>query len=103
MLSAMARLGQTPVDLRPDVTGQHDPLPPLRLRRVNLSTVIAALGHRLGDHNVPGAMRGETSLVNLGRVCHHHHDFKTRRDLRRVGPLGHQRLVTTAEYARAGP
>ena len=55
------------------------------------------------DHNVPVAMRGETSLVNLGRVCHHHHDLKTRRDLRRIGPLGHQRLVTTAEYARAGP
>ena len=55
------------------------------------------------DHNVPVAMRGETSLVNLGRVCHHHHDLKTRRDLRRIGPLGHQRLVNTAEYARAGP
>ncbi len=55
------------------------------------------------DHNVPVAMRGETSLVNLGRVCHHHHDLTTRRDLRRIGPLGHQRLVTTAEYARAGP
>ncbi len=55
------------------------------------------------DHNVPVAIRGETSLANLGRVCHHHHDLKTRRDLRRIGPLGHQRLVTTAEYARAGP
>jgi hypothetical protein len=55
------------------------------------------------DHNVPHATRGPTSLENLARVCHHHHAMKTIHDLRRVGPLGRQRLVTTAEFERAGP
>ena len=55
------------------------------------------------DHNVPFAEGGPTTPGNLGRVCHHHHDLKTRRDLRRVGLLGRQRLVSAAEYARAGP
>ena len=27
------------------------------------------------DHNEPVAIRGPTSLENLGRVCHHHHDL----------------------------
>ncbi len=55
------------------------------------------------DHNAPFAEGGPTSLENLGRVCAHHHDLKTRRDLRRVGALGRQRLVTKEEFARAGP
>ncbi len=53
------------------------------------------------DHNVPVAVGGLTALVNLGRLCHHHHDEKTRRDLRRIGALGRQRLVTRAEYERS--
>ncbi|MGZ4677625.1 MAG: DUF222 domain-containing protein [Acidimicrobiia bacterium] len=51
------------------------------------------------DHNEPVAALGVTSLANLGSVCHHHHDLKTRRDLRRVGPPGHQRLVSKEEHA----
>ncbi len=50
------------------------------------------------DHNIPVAAGGRTELGNLGRVCHHHHDLKTRGDLRRIGPLGRQRLVTRGEY-----
>jgi hypothetical protein len=50
------------------------------------------------DHNVPFALGGPATLENLGGVCHHHHDLKTRRDLRRVGPLGRQRLVTREEF-----
>jgi len=55
------------------------------------------------DHNVPVAAGGETSLANLGRLCHHHHTIKTLRDLRRIGSLGNQTLVTQQEYPRAGP
>ena len=55
------------------------------------------------DHNIPVEASGLTSLENLGRLCHHHHREKTRRDLRRVGPLGRQQLVTRADHARAGP
>ncbi len=55
------------------------------------------------DHNIPVAAGGRTELCNLGRLCHFHHAQKTLRDLRRVGPLGRQRLVTRSEYARAGP
>jgi hypothetical protein len=50
------------------------------------------------DHNIPFAIGGPTSLENLARPCHYHHDLKTRHDLRRVGPLGEQRLVTREEY-----
>ena len=52
------------------------------------------------DHNIPFALGGPTSLANLASLCHHHHDLKTRHDLRRVGPLGQQRLVTTEEFER---
>ncbi len=50
------------------------------------------------DHNVPVAAGGRTELANLGSLCHHHHDRKTRYDLRRIGPMGRQRLVTRVEY-----
>jgi hypothetical protein len=52
------------------------------------------------DHNIPFALGGPATLENLGACCHHHHDLKTRRDLRRVGPLGRQRLVTREEFDR---
>ena len=52
------------------------------------------------DHNIPVATGGRTELANLGRICHYHHDRKTRLDLRRHGPHGQQRLVTRDEYAR---
>ena len=52
------------------------------------------------DHNIPVAAGGLTELANLGRPCHHHHDLKTRHDLRRHGPPGQQRLVSKTEYAR---
>ncbi len=55
------------------------------------------------DHNIPVAAGGLTELANLGRLCHHHHTLKTLRDLRRIGPLGNQTLVTKQEHARAGP
>ena len=60
------------------------------------------------DHNIPVAAAGKTELANLARLCHHHHAEKTRRDLRRIGPLGSQSLVTKAEFnhltrQRAGP
>jgi hypothetical protein len=57
------------------------------------------------DHNVPFAAGGPASLENLGSMCQHHHDVKSRRDLRRVGPLGAQRLVTKQAHAegRAPP
>ena len=55
------------------------------------------------DHNIPVATGGRTELANLARICHHHHSLKTLRDLRRVGPLGRQQLVTRSEPARAGP
>ena len=45
------------------------------------------------DHNIPHAIGGETSRENLDPLCGHHHDVKTRRDLRRLGPPGRQRLV----------
>ncbi|MGZ6888177.1 MAG: HNH endonuclease, partial [Acidimicrobiia bacterium] len=38
------------------------------------------------EHNIPWAQGGPTTLENLARLCHHHHDLKTRRDLRRLGP-----------------
>jgi hypothetical protein len=53
------------------------------------------------DHNIPFATGGPASLDNLGGCCHHHHDLKTRHDLRRIGPLGRQQLVTKEEYERA--
>jgi len=43
---------------------------------------------------------GLTELENLGRLCHHDHDRKTRHNLRRYGPPGRQRLVTASEYVR---
>lgn len=52
------------------------------------------------DHNIPVAEGGRTELENLGRLCHHDHDRKTRHDLRRYGPPGQQRLVTESDYAR---
>jgi hypothetical protein len=55
------------------------------------------------DHNIPVAAGGLTSRANLGRICHHHHSVKTVRDLRRIGPLGRQQLVTKEEFARVGP
>jgi 5-methylcytosine-specific restriction endonuclease McrA len=45
------------------------------------------------DHNVPVNRGGRTELPNLNRLCHHHHDLKTRGDLRLVGEGLHQRLV----------
>jgi hypothetical protein len=45
------------------------------------------------DHNRPVAAGGLTELANLHRLCHHHHDLKTRHDLRLVGVGLHQRLV----------
>ena len=53
------------------------------------------------DHNVPYAEGGETSRANVDPLCSHHHDVKTRRDLRRLGPPGRQRLVSVAEYEAA--
>jgi len=53
------------------------------------------------DHNVPFAQNGPTSKENLAPLCGHHHDVKTRRDLRRLGPPGRQRLVTREEYETA--
>ena len=50
------------------------------------------------DHNEPWAQGGPTSHENLDWLCHHHHDHKTRHDLRRLGPPGRQHLVTRAEY-----
>lgn len=52
------------------------------------------------DHNIPVTEGGPTELENLGRLCHHDHDRKTRHNLRRYGPPGRQRLVTKSEYAR---
>ena len=54
------------------------------------------------DHNIPVAAGGPTELANLGSLCHHHHDRKTRYDLRRIGPVGRQRLVTREEYEQQG-
>ncbi len=51
------------------------------------------------DHNIPVADGGHTALENLGRLCHHDHDRKTRHNLRRHGPPGRQRMVTESEYA----
>jgi hypothetical protein len=53
------------------------------------------------DHNIPYAEGGETSRENLAPLCSHHHDLKTRRNLRRLGPPGRQRLVSVTEYAAA--
>ena len=53
------------------------------------------------DHNIPYAIGGETSRANLDPLCSHHHDVKTRRDLRRLGPPGRQRLVDVTEYEAA--
>ncbi|MGZ4675732.1 MAG: HNH endonuclease [Acidimicrobiia bacterium] len=52
------------------------------------------------EHNIPWAQGGPTTLENLARLCHHHHDLKTRRDLRRLGPPGRQRLVDREEFER---
>ena len=53
------------------------------------------------DHNVPFAEGGETSRENIDPLCSHHHDLKTRHDLRRLGPPGRQRLVSVSEYEAA--
>jgi hypothetical protein len=53
------------------------------------------------DHNIPWALGGATSRENVDPLCSHHHDLKTRRDLRRLGPPGRQRLVSVAEYEAA--
>ena len=45
------------------------------------------------DHNEPFAMGGPTELTNLHRLCHHHHDVKTRGDFRIVGDGLQKRLV----------
>jgi 5-methylcytosine-specific restriction endonuclease McrA len=45
------------------------------------------------DHNVPVNRGGRTELANLHRLCHHHHDLKTRIDLRLVGEGLQMRLV----------
>ena len=50
------------------------------------------------DHNLPYAQGGPTSVENLGRVCTYHHDQKSRRDLRRHGPPGRQRLLDRVAY-----
>lgn len=52
------------------------------------------------DHNTPVATGGLTELANLDRLCHHHHDHKTRHDLHRTGPPGQQHFVTRDEDAR---
>ena len=53
------------------------------------------------DHNIPYAVGGPTSVGNLGRLCAYHHDQKTRRDLRRHGPPGRQRLLDRVAYDAA--
>lgn len=53
------------------------------------------------DHNEPWAEGGPTNGENLDYLCSHHHDRKTRHDLRRIGPPGRQRLVTRTEYEHA--
>jgi len=45
------------------------------------------------DHNIPVEDRGPTALWNLHRLCHHHHDRKTKGHLRLEGEGLHQRLV----------
>jgi 5-methylcytosine-specific restriction endonuclease McrA len=45
------------------------------------------------DHNFPVTLGGRTELANLDRLCHHHHDLKTRNDLRLVGEGLSKRLV----------
>jgi hypothetical protein len=45
------------------------------------------------DHNDPYRRGGPTELANLNRICPHHHDLKTRYDLRIVGDGLHKRLV----------
>ena len=45
------------------------------------------------DHNVPVTQGGRTELANLNRLCHHHHDLKTRKSLRLVGEGLQKRLV----------
>ncbi len=45
------------------------------------------------DHNIPVEAGGPTALWNLNRVCHHHHDRKTRDQLRIQGEGLHKRLV----------
>jgi hypothetical protein len=45
------------------------------------------------DHNVPVSRGGRTELPNLNRLCRHHHDLKTRYDLRLAGEGLHKRLV----------
>ncbi len=52
------------------------------------------------DHNEPYATGGLTTTRDCRRMCTHHHDLKTRHDLRRIGPPGRQRLVTRDEYER---
>lgn len=52
------------------------------------------------DHNEPFATGGLTTTRDCRRMCRHHHDLKTRHDLRRAGPPGRQRLVTKEEYER---
>jgi len=53
------------------------------------------------DHNIPYAEGGATSRENVDPLCGHHHDLKTRHDLRRLGPPGRQRPVSVADYEAA--
>jgi hypothetical protein len=50
------------------------------------------------DHNVPVAAGGLTELANLNRLCRHHHQVKTLRDLRVVGE-GLQKRLVPADHA----
>lgn len=45
------------------------------------------------DHNVPVTERGPTALWNLSRLCHHHHDTKTRKKIQVVGEGLHKTLI----------
>ena len=46
------------------------------------------------DHNEGWALTHDTRVEDLGWLCWHCHDLKTRHDLRAVGPPGRKRFVT---------
>ena len=91
----VSHLGRTiPADLRTAITARS---------RACVIAGCAIDRHLEIDHNIPVAAGGRTEAANLDPLCHHHHDLKTRRDLRRIGPRGEQRLVDRQRFEQCGP
>ena len=53
------------------------------------------------DHNLPVEIGGLTEIVNLNKLCPHHHQYKHRHHLRLIGDGVDKRFVPAAEWLRS--